>query len=107
MSLTFFLFDWKMKNNEHWEEEEEDEEEDLEFSRNYFLAKEVQSSVKKSKRKITDIDVVDEQVPIVEWKWTLFSEFLLILCILILYVCRNLGKLHCTFNQSMKTRLLD
>ncbi|XP_050891122.1 origin of replication complex subunit 2 [Lathyrus oleraceus] len=50
-----------MKNNEHWEEEEEDEEEDLEFSRNYFLAKEVQSSVKKSKRKITDIDVVDEQ----------------------------------------------
>lgn len=53
-----------MNDNENWEEEEE-EEEDLEFSRNYFLAKELTSSVKKSKHKITDIDVVDEQVGII------------------------------------------
>jgi len=55
-----------MNDNENWEEEEEEEEEeeDLEFSRNYFLAKELTSSVKKSKHKITDIDVVDEQVSI-------------------------------------------
>jgi len=53
-----------MNDSENWEEEEE-EEEDLEFSRNYFLAKELTSSVKKSKHKITDIDVVDEQVGII------------------------------------------
>ncbi|PNY15520.1 origin recognition complex subunit 2-like protein [Trifolium pratense] len=50
-----------MNNNDNWEEDEEDDEEDMEFSRNYFLAKELTSSVKKSKHKITDIDVVDEQ----------------------------------------------
>ncbi|WJX09434.1 Origin recognition complex subunit 2 [Trifolium repens] len=52
-----------MNNNDNWEEDEEEEEdeEDMEFSRNYFLAKELTSSVKKSKHKITDIDVVDEQ----------------------------------------------
>ncbi|KAK7277261.1 hypothetical protein RIF29_18412 [Crotalaria pallida] len=36
-------------------------EEEFEFSRNYFLAKESGSSRKKSARKLTDIDVVDEQ----------------------------------------------
>ncbi|XP_004487673.1 origin of replication complex subunit 2 [Cicer arietinum] len=49
-----------MGDNGNWEEEEEEEDE-LEFSRNYFLAKELASSVKKSKHKLTDIDVVDEQ----------------------------------------------
>lgn len=62
-----------MGDNGNWEEEEEEEDE-LEFSRNYFLAKELASSVKKSKHKLTDIDVVDEQVPI------LITE--VILCIL-------------------------
>lgn len=33
------------------------------FSRNYFLAKELGGSSKKSARKLSDIDVVDEQVP--------------------------------------------
>jgi origin recognition complex subunit 2 len=51
-----------MNNNDNWEEDEEEDEEDMEFSRNYFLAKELTSSVKKSKHKITDVDVVDEQV---------------------------------------------
>ncbi|KDP35610.1 hypothetical protein JCGZ_09048 [Jatropha curcas] len=37
------------------------EEEEFEFSRNYFLAKELGSSAKKSARKISDIDLVDEQ----------------------------------------------
>ncbi|KAL2318584.1 hypothetical protein Fmac_032460 [Flemingia macrophylla] len=51
-----------MELNGNWEEEEEDEEE-FEFSRNYFLAKELASSAKKSKSKnrVTDINVVDEQ----------------------------------------------
>ncbi|CAN1769780.1 Origin of replication complex subunit 2 [Linum perenne] len=39
----------------------EEEEEELEFSRNYFLSKELSSSTKKSSRKISDIDPVDEQ----------------------------------------------
>ncbi|KAJ8761244.1 hypothetical protein K2173_001300 [Erythroxylum novogranatense] len=40
----------------------EDDEEELGFSRNYFLAKELGGgSTKKSTRKISDIDVVDEQ----------------------------------------------
>lgn len=51
-----------MDENDNWEEEEEEE---FEFSRNYFLAKEVASSVKKSTHKVTDLNVVDEQVPIV------------------------------------------
>lgn len=38
------------------------EEEEFGFSRNYFLAKELGSSVKKSARKVSDIDLVDEQV---------------------------------------------
>ncbi|KHN12773.1 Origin recognition complex subunit 2 [Glycine soja] len=52
-----------MDANGNWEEDEdEDEDEEFEFSRNYFLAKELaSSSAKKSKHKITDIDVVDEQ----------------------------------------------
>ncbi|KAG4151801.1 hypothetical protein ERO13_D04G089650v2 [Gossypium hirsutum] len=37
------------------------EEEEFGFSRNYFLAKEVGSSGKKSARKLSDINVVDEQ----------------------------------------------
>ncbi|KAB5525305.1 hypothetical protein DKX38_023054 [Salix brachista] len=37
------------------------EEEEFEFSRNYFLAKELAGSGKKSTRKISDIKVVDEQ----------------------------------------------
>ncbi|KAL8488818.1 hypothetical protein ACS0TY_024938 [Phlomoides rotata] len=37
------------------------EEEELGFSRNYFLAKELKSSSKKSARKLTDINIVDEQ----------------------------------------------
>ncbi|KAG4934393.1 hypothetical protein JHK87_048395 [Glycine soja] len=50
-----------MDANGNWEEDE-DEDEEFEFSRNYFLAKELaSSSAKKSKHKITDIDVVDEQ----------------------------------------------
>ncbi|KAL5185608.1 Origin of replication complex subunit 2 [Glycine soja] len=52
-----------MDANGNWEEDEdEDEDEEFEFSRNYFLAKELaSSSAKKSKHKIADIDVVDEQ----------------------------------------------
>ncbi|CAI0471785.1 unnamed protein product, partial [Linum tenue] len=38
-----------------------EEEEEFEFSRNYFLAKELGGSSKKSGRKISDIDPVDEQ----------------------------------------------
>nr|KJB33091.1 hypothetical protein B456_006G043100 [Gossypium raimondii] len=38
------------------------EEEEFGFSRNYFLAKEMGSSGKKSARKLSDINVVDEQV---------------------------------------------
>lgn len=52
-----------MDANGNWEE---DDDEEFEFSRNYFLAKELaSSSAKKSKHKITDIDVVDEQVSLV------------------------------------------
>jgi len=51
-----------MDTNDNWEE---DEDEEFEFSRNYFLAKELASSAKKSKHKLTDIDVVDEQVSLV------------------------------------------
>ncbi|KAK7376886.1 hypothetical protein VNO80_02304 [Phaseolus coccineus] len=47
-----------MDTNDNWDE---DEDEEFEFSRNYFLAKELASSAKKSKHKLTDIDVVDEQ----------------------------------------------
>lgn len=32
------------------------------FSRNYFLAKELRGSCKKSAHKLSDIDIVDEQV---------------------------------------------
>ncbi|KAI4316718.1 hypothetical protein L6164_024671 [Bauhinia variegata] len=39
----------------------EEEEDELGFSRNYFLAKELGSSGKKSTHKLSDIDVVDEQ----------------------------------------------
>lgn len=38
------------------------EEEEFGFSRNYFLAKELGGSAKKSARKVSDIDLVDEQV---------------------------------------------
>lgn len=38
------------------------EEEELGFSRNYFLAREAGSSSKKSAQKLSDIDLVDEQV---------------------------------------------
>lgn len=37
------------------------DDEELAFSRNYFLAKELGGSTKKSSRKLADIDVVDEQ----------------------------------------------
>lgn len=37
------------------------EEEEFGFSRNYFLAKELGGSAKKSARKVSDIDLVDEQ----------------------------------------------
>ncbi|GAA0161661.1 replication origin binding protein [Lithospermum erythrorhizon] len=37
------------------------EEEEFEFSRNYFLSKELGSSAKKSTRKLADLDLVDEQ----------------------------------------------
>lgn len=51
-----------MDTNGSWDE---DEDEEFEFSRNYFLAKELASSAKKSKHKLTDIDVVDEQVSLI------------------------------------------
>lgn len=38
------------------------DEEEYGFSRNYFLAKESSSSSKKSSHKVSDIEVVDEQV---------------------------------------------
>lgn len=38
------------------------EEEEFGFSRNYFLAKELKSCSKKSARKVSDINIVDEQV---------------------------------------------
>lgn len=38
------------------------DEEEFEFSRNYFLAKESGTSGKKSSHKLSDIDLVDEQV---------------------------------------------
>lgn len=38
------------------------EEDEFGFSRNYFLAKELGHSGKKSGRKLADIDLVDEQV---------------------------------------------
>ena len=40
----------------------EEEDAELGFSRNYFLAKELGSSTKKSTNKLSDIDLVDEQV---------------------------------------------
>lgn len=43
-------------------EPEEFEEDEFGFSRSYFLAKEIGTSAKKSGNKITDIDIVDEQV---------------------------------------------
>lgn len=39
-----------------------DEDEEFGFSRNYFLAKELRGSGKKSAKKLSDIDVVDDQV---------------------------------------------
>ncbi|XP_061343671.1 origin of replication complex subunit 2 [Gastrolobium bilobum] len=50
-----------MNINGNREEDEEEEDEEFEFSRNYFLAKELPSSAKKSTHKLTDINVVDEQ----------------------------------------------
>lgn len=38
------------------------EEEEFGFSRNYFLAKELGGSGKKASRKLSEINVVDEQV---------------------------------------------
>lgn len=38
------------------------DDEEFAFSRNYFLAKELGGSKKKSSGKLADIDVVDEQV---------------------------------------------
>lgn len=38
------------------------EEDDFGFSRNYFLAKELGGSSKRSARKLSDINIVDEQV---------------------------------------------
>lgn len=52
-------------------EPEDVDEEEFGFSRNYFLAKELGTSSKKSGRKVTDIDLVDEQV-------NFLSDFLLI-----------------------------
>jgi origin recognition complex subunit 2 len=42
--------------------EEREEEEEFGFSRNYFLAKELGGSGKKSTHKLSDIRLVDEQV---------------------------------------------
>ena len=42
--------------------EDMEEEEEFGFSRNYFLAKELGSSGKKSARKLSEINLVDEQV---------------------------------------------
>lgn len=39
------------------------DEEEFGFSRNYFLAKESGSSIKKSNSKISDVGVINEQVP--------------------------------------------
>ncbi|KAK7847980.1 origin of replication complex subunit 2, partial [Quercus suber] len=41
--------------------EDMEEEEEFGFSRNYFLAKELGSSGKKSARKLSEINLVDEQ----------------------------------------------
>lgn len=38
------------------------DDEEFGFSRNYFLAKELGGSVKKSGNKLSDIELVDEQV---------------------------------------------
>lgn len=43
-------------------EEIDIDEEEFGFSRNYFLAKESGKSGKKSARKLSEIDLVDEQV---------------------------------------------
>lgn len=43
-------------------EEGEGDDEEFGFSRNYFLAKELVGSGKKSSRKLADINAVDEQV---------------------------------------------
>ncbi|VFQ86884.1 unnamed protein product [Cuscuta campestris] len=50
-----------MEANRIEEEEEEEEEEEFGFSRNYFLSKELGSSRKKSARKLSDINLVDEE----------------------------------------------
>lgn len=39
-----------------------EEEEEFGFSRNYFISKELGSSRKKSARKLSDINLVDEEV---------------------------------------------
>lgn len=41
-----------------------DDDDEFGFSRNYFLAKEIGGSGKKSSRKLSDINLVDEQVPL-------------------------------------------
>lgn len=46
----------------------EGEEEEFGFSRNYFLSKELGGSGKKSTRKLSEIDIVDEQVGR-RWYW--------------------------------------
>lgn len=43
------------------------EEDDFGFSRNYFLAKELGGSSKRSARKLSDINIVDEQVILGYW----------------------------------------
>ncbi|OVA10449.1 hypothetical protein BVC80_8983g18 [Macleaya cordata] len=40
---------------------DDDDEEDFGFSRNYFLAKELRGSGKKSARKLSEIDLIDQQ----------------------------------------------
>jgi hypothetical protein len=59
---------------------EEEEEEVFGFSRNYFLAKELGGSGKKSASKLSDIDLVDEQVfnlgfLLFEMKLTIFEIY--------------------------------
>lgn len=52
----------------------EEEDEEFGFSRNYFLAKELGSSSKKSTHKLSDIGVVDEQAYVLITR-TCFSSF--------------------------------
>ncbi|KAK4342511.1 hypothetical protein RND71_038327 [Anisodus tanguticus] len=47
-------------------DEDEIEEEEFGFSRNYFLAKELGSSKKKSVRKLSEINLVDEEKALIE-----------------------------------------